>query len=367
VSAVQERGTAAPTRSGGGYLHGLDVLRVVASASTVYHHLAAWIHGGGNPFPLGDAVNATTDTLHLRPELGFVGVAMMLLISGLVVTKVAFRERPVEFLTRRSVRILPAMWAALPISFVFVAAGLTPSMATEAAATLPNLLRDMWFGTYLIPGYNSVLPITWSLLVQLAFYAFIALTIPLLRRWPWLPPALAAAAISITMSLVPEGVLDPTRTIVAFLPILFIGQIISLTQLGKIRLGVGLLLGAAHFLLFIRAELVSVSVLSGDGYQNALLIDVLVVVLCMGASGRVARSKWVKVLAKRTYAVYLLHMPITFGVLALLQPLVGTPLAAVGALLAAFLGSELFYRLVEEPITKLFQRWLDRKKNHSTG
>jgi peptidoglycan/LPS O-acetylase OafA/YrhL len=362
VTTVQERTTATPARTGGGYLHGLDVLRVVASASIVYQHLAAWIHGGGNPFPLGDAVNATTDTLHLRPELGFIGVAMLLLISGLVVTKVSFREQPVEFLVRRSARILPAMWAALPISFVFVAAGLTPSMAAESAATLPNLLRDMWFGTYLIPGNKSVLPITWSLLIQLVFYAFIALTIPMLRRRPWLPPAVAAAAISITMSLVPEGVLGPTRVIVAFLPIIFIGQIISLVQLGKVRLGVGLLLGAAHFLLFIRAELVAVTMLSGDGYQNALLIDILVVILCMGANGPIARSRWIKVLAKRTYAAYLLHMPITFGVLALLQPVVGTPLAAVGALLATFLGTELFYRLVEAPITKLVQRVLDRRK-----
>lgn len=365
MTATEETAVAAPVRAG--YLHGLDVLRVVASVSIAYHHLAAWIHGGrDNTFPFGDALNAATGTLHLRGELSFVGVAMMLLISGLVVTRVAFRERPVEFLTRRAVRVLPVMWVALPISFAFVVAGLTPSMAPQSAATVSNLLLDTWFGTYIVPGATSILPITWSLMVQLVFYAFTALMILPLRRWPWLPPAVAAAAISITMSLVPEAAAAPTRTIVAFLPIVFIGQIIALVRLGRVRLGVGLLLGAAHFLLFIRAELVAVSMLSGDGYQNALLIDILVVILGMDASGRIARSRWIAVLAKRTYSVYLLHMPIMFGVLGWLKPLVGLPLAVLGALLATALGVELFHRYVEKPTTTTLRRLLDRER-HSTG
>ncbi|WP_367128915.1 acyltransferase family protein [Saccharothrix sp. HUAS TT1] len=362
MTTVQERPAATPTRPGGGRLHGLDLLRVLASATIVYHHVAAWIHGGRNWFPIGDAVNAATDTLHLRSELSFVGVALLLLISGIVVTGVSFRERPVEFLTRRVARVIPPMWAALPISFAFVVAGLAPSMAAKSHGTLDNLLADLWFGTYLMRGHHSILPITWSLLVQLSFYLFIALTIPLLRRRPWLPPAVAAAAISITMSLVPEGVAVPTRTIVAFLPIVFIGHVISLVWLGKIRLGVGLLLGAAHFMLFTRAELVSASMLQGGGYENALLIDILIVILCMGANGRIATARWVKVVGKRTYSVYLLHMPVTFGVMALLQPLVGTPLAAIGALLAMALAVEVFHRLVEMPVTKLVRRGLDRRR-----
>ncbi|WP_199440657.1 acyltransferase family protein [Umezawaea beigongshangensis] len=350
--------TTPPTAGGGRseYLHGLDVLRVVASAAIVYTHLASWISGKNRSWPIGDLVNAVTSPLHLRPDLAFIGVASFLLVSGLVVTRVSLRESPGEFLRRRAVRVLPPLWAALILAFAVVSTGLVREMAPESAATALHLLNNAWFGPYFVGG-AVLLPVVWTLLVQLAFYAFTALTIPLLRRWPWLPSAVAAALISVTTSLVPQGAVGPVRTVVAFLPIVFIGQLISLAQAGRVRLGAAVALGAVHLLLFVRADLVSRGIFTpGGGYHNVLLMIVLLVLLFMSANGPVARSRWTRALARRTYSVYLVHMPIGFAVLELLVDAIGASWALLISVLVIAVATELFYRAVERPLERLLRR-----------
>ncbi|KAA2263695.1 acyltransferase [Solihabitans fulvus] len=348
-----------------GRLYGLDVLRVVASVVVVYTHLAAWFHAGNYRWRVGSAVTeAVVDPLHLNANLGFVGVSTFLLLSGLVVTSVAFRESPGEFFVRRIVRIVPALWGALAVAFVLVKIDAVPTMATQDTATAGQLLSNLWLGNYGLPDQNPLLPVTWTLTVQIAFYAFTALSIPLLRRRPWLPAAIAATGISLTVSAVhlfdtPFPLL--VRTIVSFLPVVFLGQVISLARERRIRPATAVALGIVHFLLFVRADLTTSAVFDGDGYQRTLLITVLVVLLGMAAGGRLARSGLVQALSRRTYAVYLVHMPACYAVLTLLTPRIGVTWSTLAALAATVAATEVLHRFVEEPANRLFRRWLRRR------
>jgi peptidoglycan/LPS O-acetylase OafA/YrhL len=360
VTATATRAT--PTTKTG-YLHGLDLLRVVGAVIIVYTHLGQWISGKKRHTPIGDFVNFATGPLHIRADLDFIGVALFLLVSGLVSTKVSFREKPAEFMRRRSVRIMPPLWAGVLLSFVIVATGLVPEMVRAEAATFDNLWKNLWFGAYFIPGAVVLLPAIWTLLIQMLFYAYTASTIPLLRRWPWLPSALAASLISVTTSLVPQGGTGPLRTMMAVIPILFIGQLISLAHTKKVRLDVALLLGAVHFMLFVRADLVGNGIFRpGGGYHVCLLIMIMVVLLCMTADGPVVRSAVVKTLAKRTYSVYLVHMPVSFAVMTLLNKVIGTAWAAAVAFAAMALATEGFYRLVEGPLERRLARRAQRAR-----
>jgi len=341
-----------------GYLYGLDALRVAGAVIIAYTHLGQWITGKKKHWPVGDFINDVTAPLHIRADLDFIGVALFLMVSGVVTTKVSFREQPLDFLKRRAIRIMPPLWVALVISFLIVSTGLVKEMASVDAATLPQLLSNMWFGVYFVPGNLILLPVVWTLLIQMIYFVYASCTIPLLRRWPWLPSALAAAIISVTTSLLPQVVSGTLRTVVAFIPMIFIGQLISLAHSKKIRFDVAMLLGAIHLMLFIRADLVSKGLFrAGGGYEICLLIMVGVVLICMTANGPIARSAWIKTLSKRTYSVYLMHMPVSYIVMTLLDKVIGTSWAALVAFVAIALASELFYRLVEGPL----DRWLGKR------
>ncbi|TQM81886.1 peptidoglycan/LPS O-acetylase OafA/YrhL [Saccharothrix saharensis] len=354
MTATETRAT--PTAKTG-YLHGLDLLRVVGAVIIVYTHLGRWVTGKKMHTPVGDFLNLVTGSLHTRPDLGFIGVPLLLLISGLVVTKVSFRESPLEFVRRRAVRIMPPLWAGVLLAFLIASTGLVPEMVRSNAATFSNFFKTLWFGAYFIPGSALLLPVIWTLLLQMIFYCYTAATIPLLRRWPWLPSALAAALISTITSLVPQAAAGPLRTMVAFIPIVFIGQMISLAHSKKVSFGTALLLGAVHFMLFVRADLVSTGIFRpGGGYPITLLIMIMVVSLCMTADGPLVRSPVIKALAKRTYSSYLVHMPVSFAVMTLLHKVIGVGWAMVVAFAAMVLATEGFYRLVEKPLERRLAR-----------
>jgi peptidoglycan/LPS O-acetylase OafA/YrhL len=347
---------AAPPQTG--YLYGLDALRVIGAAIIVYTHLGQWIVAKRERWPVGDFINTVTAPVHIRPDLDFIGVALFLLVSGVVTTKVSFREQPLDFLRRRAVRIMPPLWAALVIAYFIVGTGLVPEMTPQEAATVPQLLNNLWFGAYFVPGGMILLPAIWTLLIQMVYFTYTGLTIPLLRRWPWLPSALAATVITTVISLVPQTYSSALRTVVSFIPMIFIGQLISLAHTKKIRFDVAVLLGAIHLVLFIRADVVSKGIFRpGGGFEICLLVMIGVVLVCMTANGPIARSAFVKSVSKRTYSVYLMHLPVCFAAMTLLDKVIGTSWAALVAIVSVVVATELFYRLVEGPL----ERWLGKR------
>ncbi|MFI9008709.1 acyltransferase family protein [Actinosynnema sp. NPDC053489] len=338
------------------YLHGLDVARILAALAVIYAHYSNWLDLNGHDFPVDDVVNGlAARPLHVHERLSLFGVCVFLLISGMVVTHVAFKETSGQFLARRVVRLVPAMWVAVALGWVLVS---NKVLTANRPPDLGDLPLNLALLNSFVPGASSVLAITWTLAVQLAFYLYVAATMPLLKRWPWLPPALSAALVSVLLAVVPANDGPPAqgfRMVVTFLPVLFLGQLVTLVRAGRLPAAAGVALGVVQYLLFLRADLASEVWPPIAEFPRQLVILLLLVLLATRLDNDFVRRPWVTAVAKRTYASYLLHIPVGFPVLRWLTPVTGYWVAIAVALVAVAAASELLYRFVENPIARWFR------------
>jgi peptidoglycan/LPS O-acetylase OafA/YrhL len=346
------------TTSNTKYMHGLDMVRILAALAVIFTHYSNWLRLHGHDFPVSRAVDGLISTpLHLYQPITLfgLGVCTFLLVSGMVVTQVAFKETSGQFMVRRIVRLMPAMWIVVALAWVLVSNGL---LTADRQPDLDDLPLNMVLLNFFVPGMSSVLAITWTLAVQMVFYLYVAGTMPLLKRWPWLPPAMAVALVSVLLAVIPANDDPPAhglRMVTTFLPLLFIGQLFTLVRTGRIPAAAGVVCGVMQFLLFIRADLGSEVWPPGKEFPRQVLLLLLVVLLVSRLDNPVVRKPWVGAAAKRTYATYLLHIPLGFPLLDLLTPTTGFWVALVVALAAVAIGSELLYRFVENPIAQWFR------------
>jgi exopolysaccharide production protein ExoZ len=339
------------------YMYGLDLLRILAALAVIYNHYSNWLKLNHEEFAVSTVVDAVlVRPFHLNQQLAFIGVGVFLMISGIVVTHVAFRETSAQFLMRRAVRLLPAMWVIITIAWVLV---WTKQLSANKAPDLPDLFLNLGLLNFSVPQTSHVLAITWTLAVQVVFYFFVAATMPLLKRWPWVPPAIAVALVSVLISITPPAGPAPmsfVRMATTFLPVLFIGQLISLVRSKKLPVGAGIAFGVLQYLMFIRADLTSERWPLGDAYPRTFVFLFLILLLATRADGALVRAKWVGALAKRTYAIYLVHIPVSFPLLRLLTPHTGYWISVAVALLAVAAAAELLHRFVEEPVAQWYRR-----------
>lgn len=164
-----------------GRFPGLDGLRALAAFAVLVTHAgdaapavvprAAW-NLLGVSLPIGRAIYQ----LNLGVEVFFV-VSAFLVYRPFLASHVLRRDHPepVRFLWKRACRIFPAYWVAL---FVIV--------GVSAMKTLPNA-ETVLTHTFLVYGYDPLrwyggnigLRHSWTLVVEIAFYAFVPL-------WAWI-------------------------------------------------------------------------------------------------------------------------------------------------------------------------------------
>lgn len=346
-----------PRTKGAHYMYGLDLMRVVCSVAVVYTHVALWARHRGHGFALIDVVdNAIIAPLHLAENLSYVGVTAFFLITGVVVTHVSFTESRGQFLARRAVRLLPALWLAVPFAWLLVYYGflLEPKQPDAADLVLGMLLLD---GA--VPGTIRVLGVTWTLAIQVLFYFFTAATLPLLKRWPWLPAAIGASLVMVLISLTAMPQPGPSyqfRMAATFLPVIFIGQAIMLVRSRAISPRVGLLLGTVHLGLCIHAMLTWAAAERIGYLPRTVVLLSLVLILLTRVDGPASRSLPVKLIADRTYLIYLLHLPVLFAVFHFLAAGIGFASATAIGLLVLAAVVELVHRTVEQPIVRAYRR-----------
>ncbi|MBY8850921.1 acyltransferase family protein, partial [Saccharothrix sp. MB29] len=330
--AAAERGT--------GYLHGLDLLRVFASSSVVVTHLVAWFSFARQPFWVAQGVESgVVGPLRLNPRLSFLGVALFLVVSGVVVTHVAGRERPAQFLRRRVVRLAPLLWVVTLLAWVMINLGLRVSATPQEDLGVGDLLGGLVLANFFWTPQVPLSEVAWTLPVQLGFYCYVAATIPVLRRMPWLPP-LAAVPLCFTILLVTGGP-DPLvgfnlGQFGVYLPLLCVGQLISLVHSGKVGPYAGTAIGVAHYALFVWADKAGEYTFQGESVVRTVLLAVLATIVLVTVSGPVSRSRVVRSWAKRTYAVYLVHQIALYPLFDALMPHLDPTLVVLLGLAAVF-------------------------------
>ena len=286
-------------------------------------------------------------------------VATFFMLSGyLAVVKDETNTELWLYLKKRAIRLYPAYWVAVTVTFI-VTYCLLPARSVSIIEALFNFtMLESFVGVSLVDGAY------WTLANELIFYAFIAVVVVLLKKRKVLPifclswvivlfvyslfesDSLAFAAIG---KLIAKQYGHMFATGVS---ILFLTHDIG-TRWIKIIAGVTVILSIVYqYLIF------------GWGYTLYFLISLLVISGCIVVNNKGLAQNQVfqkvmyplKLLAAISYPLYLLHQNIGYAMLEHLRPVVSDrEWIIIIPLFTVSIAAYLIYRFVEQPITEKFK------------
>ncbi|QTJ66587.1 acyltransferase [Rhodococcus sp. ZPP] len=338
-------------------LTGANLLRFFAVLTVIYSHISFYlIDDLGTGWWFIDVVyQIFIERAGLNQHLSFLGVAVFMMLTGVLITRSAIRHPPGRFLFNRLGRILPAFWVAILAAVVLVRLGINGMFSGQDGISNVDALLSFVLGGFFLKPEVAVLGVTWTLAVQILFYVACVAARPVLRTAPIAMP-LAGAAICALILLynlyVPQPYTVPMLSkIAATLPAVFLGQLI---YLGWARL--------AEPRWIIIAGLAQVNVIhlatdfrvywAGEHYLWTFAVVTACVVLVGRYDGPAAHWAVVRWTATRSYAIYLVHTLVLYRVYEHTVGHFGATGAIVVFLLVTALISEALYRWVELPASR---------------
>jgi peptidoglycan/LPS O-acetylase OafA/YrhL len=295
----------------------VHLLRGVAPILVLWAHLGGWWLAVADvrwePYRLW--FEWAVKPLALFQEGGHLGVVLFFFISGYIITFVSGRETVRAYAIRRFFRLVPVLAIALVVTalatlILSTALGLKPlgvqSIAPRDLAL--NFLQLCW------PlGTPYTLSVTWTLFVEIVFYAMTAATMTLGRRAPaaatWAQLALVAL-VTVPFALgVPSGPVYLQALL--YLPLLVVGRIIYLLHAGQISAKAGSALMAAAWSGFGALYVVIHGNLLWTFAQPPFWTYLQAGVLVGTAMAFVRTTpRILSFLADISYSLYMLHLPI---------------------------------------------------------
>ncbi|TCR71851.1 exopolysaccharide production protein ExoZ [Rhizobium sp. BK376] len=295
---------------------------------------------------------------HLNPRvlpLGWVGVDMFFVVSGLIMGTVGLKEQPREFLSKRLIRIVPLYWAA---TMAIALLALTTTAFNTYKFHWDDLLRSLLFFPFV--GYNGLIqPIIrpgWTLNFEMFFYVTFA--IGLSFKKPLIVCFTAITSLCI-LGYVFSPLAAPLQLWTAPLMIEFLlGLLISQIRFGD-RIKVALAVTALGILFLI----IGFSV--GENENNIGIARVITfgfpfALLMLGSTALERAGVWPRIpllehLGDISYSLYLLHAT----VLAATVRFAGNGLVGqtMGILLSIGV-AEASFRFFERPSRKYLQEFL---------
>lgn len=364
---------------------GLDGLRGLAALAVVFSHLV----------PLAPSLHVVTleewhqplspaqDWLTYSPVhlwwLGTEAVYLFFVLSGFVLALPFVRTAPSgrtpdgfwrSYYPSRLVRLYLPIWASLLLALVLVQTvgqpeNLPPGLPYSADHHTPGAM--LWHGLVLFGTGSLNLPL-WSLKWELWFSLLLPVYVAaarLVRRPVWTAIVLVACFGLITVGL-RSGV-----GALQFMPVFMLGVVIAF-RLDDVRgacawlgnrvpvampalLAVGILLATARWTVLglTGSEGPPVLVATVWSILGVTLIMVSVLAWKPAAAGLSRRPA--QFLGDRSYSLYLVHLPVVTA----LTAVIGVDrywLLLPVCLVASFVATEVFYRLVERPAHRLARR-----------
>ncbi|WP_308013271.1 acyltransferase family protein [Rhodococcus yananensis] len=351
----------------------MNLLRCLAAFAVVYSHISFYLIDDLGTGWWG--IDLTYDVLiagaGLNNHLSFVGVAAFMMLTGMLITRSAIRERPGRFLAARITRLIPAFWVAIALAIVLVRLGINGMFSGHTGVGNSEAFLSFFLGAFFLKPQVAVLGVAWTLAVQIAFYLYCAAGRSLLRSAPAAVPVLGAALCMLVIVYnlyVPEPYSVPFLSkIAATLPAVFLGQIAYLAWAGLISVPALLVALLAQAQVVVLATDTQVY-WAGSSYLWTIAVVFACVVLVSRVDGRIARSRVVKWVATRSYAIYLIHTLVMYRAYENTVPFLGETGAIVCLLVAVGLAAELLYRGVEMPAARwINDRWFARKPVGADG
>ena len=301
---------------------------------------------------------------HINPvlfEFGWVGVDLFFVISGFIMGKIGTQDRPVTFIVKRGIRIIPLYWLA---TLAMCAIALVmPQALKRFTFDAPSLVQSLLFVPYFDADGNiwPLLGPGWTLNSEMFFYALFALALLL--------PSPRAVVLAMLVALVGIGLVLPGKSAV-FLTwtsprLLEFGVGIGLSMLRNLpgaRVGLGALLAGSAGLAaaMIRFPDFDPPVWERIIYCLPALTAIVLGVLAIEAVGR--WPGWMKPLeaiGDLSYSLYLLH----FFAIAIVKKLIPAGFAAgVAELVLSLAMAQVSYRLIETRFSSVLRNWLLPRK-----
>ncbi|TNC27351.1 acyltransferase family protein [Amycolatopsis alkalitolerans] len=339
----------------------IDIGRAVGALLVFYSHIAhEWVETKGEHAPYISFLEAlTSNPMHMAKQgIGEVAVPFFFLVSGFVVTPIALRQGIRRFSANRLIRVyVPIVFVVLLTTVVILVHLHPPSTGQPQTLNPLTVLTNSLLVNYLIVPQVVLIPVAWSMIVEVLFYLVLLAVLPLLRRSVWL-----TIAVELTFVFV---VLMSARQFsasyflfavnVSYLAIPLIGQIIWAATAKKIPLWAGGIFIGTAWALYVLGDVINVGRIDSS-YNLSLAFAVLCFLLGMFAEPKLRQRRGWTALSERSYSIYLLHSLVAFVLLDLMRPAIPLPIALVLAIAAVFGVVELSYRYVERPSHTLARR-----------
>lgn len=337
-------------------LGSLDALRGLAALGVVlFHYLPYYDTLFGHSLTLPQLL---TDAL----SFGRYGVHLFFILSGFVIFMTLERTRNAAwFGLARGVRLLPALWTGIALTFISVHF-LGPE--SRAVSLETALLNTTLLHEYL--GAEHVDGAYWSLVIEATFYVWMALLFYTLRDWKrlrlafWAWMLISYAGVT-GWQRIPDGLefLIKDLMFVKYAPLFMGGMLIyRIYRYGRppVADAALLVMAVSHGLLAYKAP-------------YSLFVLGCFAVFSLAVAGRL---NWLANppllwLGSLSYSLYLVHQNIGYGVItwaynAGLPGWIGVTLALGVALTLA----SLIHYNIEQPALRRFRAWRKRAETHQT-
>ena len=363
--------------SGGGtqryqFIH---ALRGVAALLVMWSHLSGmWLLNRGETSDLQDAWQQfIVAPFHVYQNGGHLGVVLFFLVSGFVITHASLRETRSGFGIKRVMRIFPTLAVALGLSALLL---WFANRAGYALYGVNNASLAQWLSSvFLLDGFvGNVRPldVTWTLVIEIAFYVLTAVLIyrsrqrPLYSTWVMLLLWLAVSVFGMTIGM--PGINDGLLVYVAWL---IIGRFVYLASTAMVT-GFDAVVGSGTALLaffcFLEAGEHGFLLAPGGWTGVEPLVTYLGAIVIFTAALRWNPSVIplpLRFLGDVSYSLYLVHLPVGIMMLNVLaQWGVNNSVATVTAGAASLGVAWLMFKVVESPSQmwgrKLADKWQAR-------
>jgi peptidoglycan/LPS O-acetylase OafA/YrhL len=284
----------------------LDFLRLLAAIIVVAFHVTF-----GNYVLHFNPVRYPTFVTEVA-RYGNIGVPVFFFISGLVILNSAASGSARRFAVSRMVRLYPAYWACVTITFLVLTVAGTRHVAVSDYLVNLTMLEGF-------VGRPLVDAVYWTLQVELIFYAIVWLTLLTgqMRRmtqvlWAWLAVAGLLTALQVAGATVPNRVVVAT----GYAPYFVMGAAVALYLQGSegpTGRRVRTLLIAASGLSLLRAYFDAKAdkvIYPSIDLRISMVVFVVAMALAVAVGfGRLRRfgRPWMVAAGLLTYPLYLLH------------------------------------------------------------
>jgi peptidoglycan/LPS O-acetylase OafA/YrhL len=334
-----------PRSVGSSRLAGVDVLRGVSVLLVVLHHIN--LRFLLNHFPVQGALPARVAQVLFWS--GYYAVVAFFVISGFLITGLSLRRwgslssvRTASFYRMRFARIAPCLLLLLVILTVLHLAGAADfTIRPERASLGRALAAALTFHVNWLEGHHGYLPagwdVLWSLSVEETFYIVFPLAAVILGSERLFLSSLAALVIIGPVSRTLLGDADPWReyAYLSCTDAIAFGCIAALVVhrrfIGLLQLRLALIAGSLITLLtFLLSNEDTHTGLARFGLNvTCLELGIALMVVAFGSGvGNVAFARgtgWLRAIGRCSYEIYLFHMLIVLGLMAIVRHVHSTP------------------------------------------